>query len=207
MSVKKGNDYFVMLSELVEYSFKAATLLNETLENFNIRDIDIKIKDMHTIEHEADLKKHEMIDKLSTEFITPIERGDIIELSQMIDNITDVIEDVLVSIYTFNVKEIRKEAIEFSKIVLNICSKLKRLMYEFKNFKKSNDIQNIIITINDLEEEGDRLYTKTVRSLFVEVKDPIELIVWKEVLEYLEKCCDACEDVAEGIESIVMKNS
>jgi predicted phosphate transport protein (TIGR00153 family) len=207
MAKKKGNDYFELLAELVDYTCAAASLLNDTLSNFNLMQLQSKIDEMHKIEHTADLKKHEMMNKLVKEFITPIERGDIIELSHEIDNVTDAIEDILVKIYIFNIKSMRQEALEFCNLILKSCDELKVLMKEFKNFKKSANIYKIIVNINELEEEGDRLYTKVIRNLYINSKDPIELISWKDTFEYFEKCCDSCEDAANVIESIIMKNS
>lgn len=207
MANRKGNDYFEMLAELVGYSCEAASLLNEILTNFNVTELDNKIKEMHKIEHTADLKKHDMMNKLVKEFITPIDRGDIIELAHQIDNVTDAVEDVLVRIYMFNITSIRKEAIEFCDVIIKSCDELKGLMNEFRNFKKSSNIHKQIIYINALEEDGDTLYTQGMRNLYISSKDPIELITWKDIFEYFEKCCDACEDAANVVESVIMKNS
>ena len=204
---KKENNYFEMLSELVDYSFEAANLLESTLMNFNVKDIEKKIEEMHNIEHKADIKKHDMMSKLAKEFITPIERGDIIDIAHYIDNVTDDIEEVLRRIYMFNIQDIKKEAIDFSKIIIKNCFELKKIMKEFHNFKKSTEIHRIIININDLEEEGDRLYFNTIRELYVTSKDPIEIMTWTNTLKYFEKCCDACENVANLVESVIMKNS
>ena len=84
---------------------------------------------------------------------------------------------------------------------------LKKIMREFYNYKKSAEIQKLIININDLEEEGDRLYFSTLRNLYTTSKDPIELMTWTDTLKYFEKCCDACESVANLVESVIMKNS
>lgn len=207
MGIKKGNDYFSMLTEIVDYSFKASNLLCETLSNFDVNKLDDKISEMHEIEHTADLKKHDIVNKLVKEFITPIERGDIIELADQIDNVTDAIEDVLVRIYMFNISYMRKEALDFCKVIIKICNELKSLILEFRNFKRSSKIERLIININDLEEEGDKLYIISMRELFTSVNDPIELITWKEIFQYFEKCCDACEHAADVVESVVMKNS
>ena len=152
MAVKKNNDYFEMLVDLIGYSCEAASLLDNTISNFRMSQIDSRIKDMHKIEHNADIKKHEMINKLSKEFITPIERGDIIELANEIDNVTDAIEDVLVRIYMFNISVMREEAVEFSKLIVKICNETSALIKEFRNFKKSSEIRKLIINISDLEE-------------------------------------------------------
>ena len=204
---KKDNNYFEMLAELVDYSCEAAALLQSTLANFNLDEIEDKINEMHNIEHTADIKKHDMMNKLAKEFITPIERGDIVDMANYIDNVTDGIEEVLIRIYMYNIKEIKQEAIEFSNIIIKNCDQLNKIMKEFHYFKKSSEIHKLIIDINALEEEGDRLYFSTLRNLYISSKDPIELMTWTDTFKYFEKCCDACESVANLVESVIMKNS
>ncbi|MGG7143101.1 DUF47 domain-containing protein [Clostridium nigeriense] len=204
---KKANNYFEMLAELVDYSCEAANLLKDTLVNFNVDKLGERIDEMHKIEHSADIKKHEMMNKLAKEFITPIERGDIIDLAHYIDNVTDNIEDILVKIYMFNISKIKKEALGFTDVIIRNCTELKKLMKEFHNFKKSSEINKLIISINDLEEEGDRLYINSIRNLYTSSKDPIEIMTWTGTFKYFERCCDSCESVANQIESVVMKNS
>lgn len=207
MGNRKDNNYFEMLAELVDYSCNAASLLSETLTNFNSLELPKKIDMMHEIEHTADIKKHDMMNKLAKEFITPIERGDIIELAHQIDNVTDAIEDILVRIYIFNISSVRQEALEFCNLIIKSCDELKKLMKEFHNFKKSSTIHSLIISINDLEEVGDKLYTSSLRTLFTSNLSATEILTWKDIIEYFEKCCDDCEDAANVVESVVMKNS
>ena len=204
---KKDNNYFEMLAELVDYSCEAAALLQSTLANFNLDEIEDKINEMHNIEHTADIKKHDMMNKLAKEFITPIERGDIVDMANYIDNVTDGIEEVLIRIYMYNIRDIKQEAIEFSNIIIKNCDELNKIMKEFHYFKKSSEIHKLIIDINALEEEGDRLYFSTLRNLYISSKDPIELMTWTDTFKYFEKCCDACESVANLVESVIMKNS
>ncbi|MBS5884560.1 MAG: DUF47 family protein [Clostridium sp.] len=207
MASRKGNDYFEMLSELVDYSCSAANLLHDTLLNFDANEMKNKIGEMHNIEHAADLKKHDMMDKLLKEFITPIERGDIAELAHEIDNVTDAIEDILARIYMFNITSMRREALDFANVIIKNCNELKGLMKEFRNYKKSQEIQKLIVNINGLEEEGDKLYIMSIRNLYTTSKDPIELMTWTDTFKYFERCCDACETAANVVESVIMKNS
>ncbi|VYU45367.1 DUF47 family protein [Clostridium tertium] len=204
---KKDNNYFEMLAELVDYSCDAASLLNSTLLSFDANEIQKKMDEMHTIEHTADVKKHDMMRKLDKEFITPIERGDIIEIAHYIDNVTDAIDDILARIYMFNIIDIKKEALEFSNLIIKNCNELKRIMKEFYNFKKSSEIHKLIININDLEEDGDRLYISSTRNLHTTSKDPVELMTWTDTFKCFERCCDACESVANLVESVIMRNS
>ena len=80
------------------------------------------------------------------------------------------------------------------------------MMAEFPNYKKSTQLQKYIIEINDLEEEGDKLYTGSVHNLFSTSKDPIELLTWTETMDRFEKSCDSIEHVAIVVESVVMNN-
>lgn len=204
---KKQNNYFNMFIEQVDFCCRAAENLNQTLENFDAGKLLETMEYLHGIENDADQKKHDMMNKLVHEFITPIEREDIFQLAQEIDDVTDSIEDILLKIYMFNITEIRPEAIEFSKIIVECCKGLKAVMEDFHNYKKSTSIKKNIIEINHLEEEGDRLYTEAVRKLYTTSKDPIEIMSWTEAFARMERCCDNCEDVADIVEGIVMKNT
>ena len=204
---KKDNNYFEMLAELVDYSCEAADLLNSILINFSENELERNLDKMHNIEHTADIKKHDMMNKLVKEFITPIDRGDIIEIANYIDNITDDIDEILAKFYMFNINEMKNEAIEFSNIIIKSCNTLKKIMKEFYNFKKSKEISKLIVEMNDFEEEGDRLYFNSIRTLYTNSKDPIELMKWTDTFNQFEKCCDSCESVANLIESVTMENS
>lgn len=96
---------------------------------------------------------------------------------------------------------------EFTELIAKSCNSLKVVLQEFPHYKKSSTLKEKIIEVNDLEEEGDRLYYKTVHNLYVSSQDPLELLVWTKIYNNLEKCCDACEETADTVESIVMKNS
>ncbi|HBD64184.1 MAG TPA: DUF47 domain-containing protein [Clostridiales bacterium] len=207
MARKNEFDYFDSFVKLSEYCCDAAKMLDDVLINFNADTLEEKMKKMHEIEHSADLKGHEITRRLAKEFITPIEREDIVVLVHEIDDITDTIEDVLLHMYMYNVKEIKNDALRFSKLILKSCEELKLVFEEFKNFRKSKDLHDKIIRINKLEEDGDNLYTEAVRKLHMTSKDAIEIMTWTIAFNRLEKCCDSCEEAANIVESIVMKNS
>ncbi len=207
MSKKSDQYYFDNFIACTNCACQAARMLEENLNNFQVETLMENLDALHQIEHEADQKKHEMMGVLVKAFITPIEREDIILLSQGIDEVTDKIEDVLIRVYINNVRSIRQDAVEFTKVIIRCCETLKKMMEEFADFKKSKEIYQRIVDINALEEEGDRLFIRSMRRLHTEVADPIEIIAWREIFVYLEKCCDACEHVADAVESVIMKNS
>ena len=207
MSKKSDSYYFQNFIECVECGCQAAKMLEDNLNHFDTGLLQDKLDELHRIEHDADKKKHEMMAVLVKAFITPIEREDIILLSQSIDEVTDKIEDVLIRIYINNVQQIRPEALAFIKVIIRCCEALTEVMEEFADFRKSKTLHGLIIEINALEEEGDRLFIESMRRLHAEVTDPIEIIAWREIYVYLEKCCDACEHVADVVESVIMKNT
>jgi predicted phosphate transport protein (TIGR00153 family) len=192
---------------MVGYSYEAAQLLKKILHDFDPGDMQARMRDMHEIEHSGDIARHVMTKKLAREFITPIEREDIMAMAEAIDNVTDKIEDVLMRIYIFNIPEIREEAKKITDVIVRSCETLREALAEFHNFRKSKTLHEKIILVNQLEEEADNIYTTGVRNLYMEKSDPILVQAWYETFQFLEDCCDACEDVADVIESVMLKNA
>lgn len=207
MAYMRGNDYFKMFLELIDFSCKAAAELRNVLRDFRESEMEQRLEELHRIEHMADKKKHAVMEKLSKEFITPIEREDIIQVIRQIDDITDAVEDVLLKMHMYRVKAVRPEALTFCDIVARCCEGLRDVLKEFPNFKKSKALHASIIEVNRLEEAGDKLYLDAVRGLYKAGADPIEAMAWTEVFSQMERCCDLCEDTADIVEEIVMKNA
>lgn len=207
MARKRDMDYFDGFVSLVNYSCEAAAFLENIVEHYDPGCLNEKMKEVHAIEHQADIEKHLMMQKLAKEFITPIEREDIMSMAHEIDNVTDAIEDVVMQMYMFNIRSIRKEAEAMTRIIINCCDALRSALKEFHNFRKSESIHKLIIEVNRLEEEGDRTYTEAVRQLYQEKTDVLEIMGWTKIFGCMEKCCDVCENVSDVIESVIMKNS
>ena len=205
---KKGDRYyFDNFIACVECSQRAAVLLGETLKNYSKADMTKKREQIHEIEHEADMKKHELMHMLNKAFITPIEREDIVSLAQNLDDITDTIEDVFLRIYICDVDTIKENAIAMTDLVISACEALKTAMEEFPEFRKSTKLKEYLIRINDLEEEGDHLFIEGMRALHTDGEDALTVIAWRDIYSYLERCMDACEHAADVVESVIMKNS
>lgn len=207
MFSKKDVNYFETFVELASYTCKAADLLKSIMNNYDAEQLRSKMKEMHVIEHSGDEARHKMIRKLAKEFITPIEREDIMAMADSIDTVTDTIEDVLMRMYMYNIRKVTDHAGKMTDIIVKCCNSLKLALDELKNFRKSTKLHDLIVEINRLEEEGDELYTEATRHLYVNCNDYKELVAWDTTYHYLEKCCDACEDVADVIENVIMKNS
>jgi predicted phosphate transport protein (TIGR00153 family) len=207
MARKRGEDYFDTFVRLVDHSCKAANLLYNIMNDFNAEELRDKMSEMHEIEHGGDTERHAMIRRLSREFITPIDREDIMALADAIDDVTDTIEDVLLRLYMFNIRSIKEHAKQMAEIIVKCCNALKKAVSEFRDFQKSKVLHDLIVEVNVLEEEGDRIYTDAVHHLYVNSKNVVEIMAWDQTYDYLENCCDACEEVANVIEYIMLKNS
>lgn len=204
---KKKFDYFNYFKEVSDIICEASEHLYNTLHKFSAENLQNELESMHEIEHRADCAKHEMTKLLAHEFITPIEREDIVSLAQSLDSVVDSIEDVILRIYMFDVNEIKKEAIEFSEEIIKCSKELNIVLTEFKNFKHSEKIRESIIAVNNYESEGDKILIRGIRNLSVNPQSDKELFIWTDIYEHFEVCLDACEDVTDIIESVIMKNT
>ena len=203
---KKEFDYFEAFIEMGEVSKEAAVCLKEILNNYSNKEENMTR--MHEIEHRGDQLHHKLNDELNRSFITPIEREDILGLGDAIDDLTDCIEDIIVRLYIFNIDTLRSEAFELCDVTVEACDKSILALKELKNYKKSQNIAQYAIEVNNCEEKGDEIYHRAVRRLFTEATDnPVELIRWRELFAVMEKCLDACETLADLIRAVVMKNS
>lgn len=207
MAKKQDSYYFQNFIACADYSCQAAHLLRDAMCNFDEASLAEMLDEIHNVEHEADIKKHELLNTLVKAFITPIEREDIIQLSQNLDDMTDQIEDVLIKIYYNRVTSIRADALEMADVLIRCCEEVQKLMNEFAQFKHSKRLHDHIIHINTLEEEADKLFISCMYDLHNTCTDPLEVIAWREIYSCLEKAVDTCEHLSDIVETTVMKNS
>ncbi len=207
MARKSGYNYFSTFIDMCTFAHKAAEHLNETLHNYKSYNILSRVEEIHEIEHSADDKRHELIRHLAKEFITPIEREDIMELIQKLDNVVDGIEDVVKYMYMFNITEVNGYSLEFSNLIVKCTASMKMAMENFSDFRKNQEIRQYILDVNTLEEDGDKMQVNALRDIFSGDTSPEDLIKWSKIIDCLEACLDACEEVVDTVERIIMKNS
>lgn len=199
--------YFENFAATTALSKKAALYLVECLKNYNPDNIEEMLSEMHKIEHAADEKKHEMSAALVKAFVTPVDREDLAMLSQNLDQVCDHIEEVLQKCYIYNIVSIEPHIIEFAEKIVESCELLCELMVEFENFKRSKNIRSLIISINDVEEECDKIYLSSMREISKNPTDAYTAISLTKIYDCLEACADACEHASDCVETVIMKNS
>lgn len=199
--------YFENFAESTALSKKAAVYLVECLTDYKAENIEDMLVKMHEIEHSADIKKHEMNAALAKAFVTPVDREDLDMLSHKLDQVTDKIEEILQKFYIYNIQQVEPSVIEFAKKLVRSCELLCELMAEFENFKRSKKIHELIIELNDVEEECDKLYLASMRALTDDSTDTLKILSFHEIYDCFESCADACEHVSECVGTVIMKNT
>lgn len=202
---KRDIDYFETFSKMANCSVKAAKQLQDLILNFT--DITAKADRIHDTEHESDELFHDMMIELNRAFITPIDREDIIEISNKIDSITDSIEDVSNLFDMLSVTEVRPGAPKLADIIVRCCEDLTIMVDEFRSFKHSKKLNDMCISVNKLEEEGDRLHRSIIKELYTSGIDTLVIVKWKEIYDTMEQVLDLCEDVADLLSGMAIKNS
>lgn len=204
---KKDFNYFDYFCNTADIICEAANYLDETVKNYNAEKIQEYVSGMHEIENRADMARHEMTKCLVHEFLPPIDREDIIELSVRLDDIVDALDDTLRRMYMYNVTDIKEGVLQFSAKIIEASVALKEAMVEFRSFKSSKLIKEKLVQVNTLESDGDNLHSELLHDLFKNEKDTRELVIWMNIYEDLECCLDYCEDAADIVEGVIMKNT
>lgn len=185
--------------------YEASQMLNDFMKDFsNSEEKFMKVKQ---IELEGDKNNHYLLEQLYKTFITPFDREDIYVIAKKMDDIIDYIEATSSRIAVFNLTEAREYSLEMSELIVENCKEIVELMKEFKHMKTSTLLMDKIAYINKLEEKGDVLYRKAIKNLFSSGIPVLEVIEWREMYEHLEATLDACEDIANIVEGVVMKNA
>ncbi len=192
-------DDFVAHAEQIR---KGATLLVEMLAPD--RPIWDKADEIKEVEHKCDFLTHEIIQRLHRTFVTPLDREDIHTLARTLDDVIDAIDATAALVRLYQIERVRPEARELARLVL---TSTEQVVIAMKALDRRVGVAAPAVEINRLENEADRAHQNAVRRLFEEERDPVSIIKWKEILDFLEAATDRCEDVANVLEGVVVKHA
>jgi uncharacterized protein len=200
---RKNVDYFEMFVKSATIARDSALKLKTAFADGEVNISELKlIKDL---EHDGDIHFHECLKIIDVAFITPIDRSDLVDVLNGIENVTDSIESIANSFYMMCITNSSDYMRRFVDLLVLSCEKMLELMVELKRFKKNlKNIEKLIVEINCLEEEGDRSYSDSMRNMFEFEKDAITVIKNKELYQLFECAIDCCEDVADMVENIIV---
>jgi predicted phosphate transport protein (TIGR00153 family) len=199
----KEEKFFDMFESQAEHMVQTAKVFKDLIAHWNV-DSELVAK-VRELEHEADIITHEMMDKLNRTFITPFDREDIHVLAKETDDVIDLIHSATNRMHLFKIPKMTEELEQMADVLLQATEALKKALGGLRDLGRPRRILDYCIEINRLENQGDRVLEMALGRLFDRKPDPIEVIKWKEIYEIVEFAIDKCEDVANTIESIVVK--
>ena len=204
---KVKNDYFKLIEDQFSHSVKAAELMEDIFCNFSKDTIVDRMNEMHEVERAADRALRSISENLSREFITPIDQSDIYRIANQLDNVTDWIDECVMTLHMYDMDKIPPHAVDMAKTVKRGVTALHDAVKELKNFKKPAKLVEYILEVNRIESEADHQLMTAVNELFRSDASYKELISGKVLYESLEHCTDVCEHVADLFERVIIKNS
>lgn len=199
----RDQEFFLMFEKAAQNILDGAELLKELLDQFdNLKE---RSRAIEEIEHKGDTITHDIVRKLNTTFITPIEREDILALASAIDDVIDLIHAAATRITLYKLTESTPQAKELGFLILKSTRELQRGIGCLS--KNMGEVYDHCVEVNSLENEADRVCRDAIAFLFDNEKDPIMILKWKEIYETLETATDRCEDAANVLEGVALKNA
>jgi predicted phosphate transport protein (TIGR00153 family) len=198
----KDRVFFNLFEESAANVLRAAELLDEMLRSFPEHN-DLA-RAILLCEQEGDRITYDIIQRLNSTFVTPIDREDILELASGLDDIVDLTEEVADYLGLYRIEAPMEQAQRLAHILMEACRKINEAVPRMRGFK---DVTHYTNEIHRLETDGDRVTREAVASLFDTGIDPMVVIRWKDIFERLEDAVDATEHIANVIANIVVKNS
>jgi predicted phosphate transport protein (TIGR00153 family) len=199
--VPQNREFFRLLERASHNAVAISRRLVTLLDEFPVDGL--QLLEIKQLEHEGDRLTREVVDLLNRTFVTPFDRDDIYLLASAIDDVCDHIDEAAGNIVGYGVEQIRPKAMEQAQVIVRSAEKLNEAVERLEGFKDSS---SQLHALRDLEDEGDRLNRDAVSELFSSGEDPIVVIRWKDIHEQLEEAVDACENAADVLEAILVKN-
>jgi uncharacterized protein len=200
--VPQKREFFELYNRAAANTVAIAQRLVDLLERFP-DDADRLLRDVKELEHEGDRLTHELVDLLNRTFVTPFDRDDMYRLAGALDDVCDHVDEAAAKVVGFGVQEIREQARGQALVIHRAAEKLCEAVSRLEGFKDSS---RQLIELRELEDEGDRLAMEGISGLFSAHADPLSVIRWKDIHERLEEAVDACENAADVLEAILVKN-
>jgi predicted phosphate transport protein (TIGR00153 family) len=200
--VPKDKVFFDLFNQAGQNTLRAARLLKDMLEEWP--DEKGLQREILLAEQEGDKITHDIVQRVQTTFVTPIDGEDIYNLATQLDDIVDYIDETADFLGLYKIEAPMEQSLAMADVLVKSCEQLAAALEHLRGFK---DLEPYWIEIHRLENDGDRLYRDAVASLFANGIDPMVVIRWKDIFTVLERAVDACETAAHIIEGIVIKNA
>ena len=205
--VPKDKNFFPLFEQSSSNLIVMAETLNKAMNTKNLDERLEFFKEIERLEHVGDEITHQIFLELSKNFITPFDREDIHQLATALDEVADYIHGSANRMLLYKVEEVTEPIQKLAELILQACTDLDKAVRELRNLKNIRAIADSCIRINSIENQADYVFDRAVGDLFSFEKDAVKLIKYKEVLSALETATDMCEDAANVLESILVKQA
>jgi hypothetical protein len=205
--IPKDKKFFTLFAQSSENLVAIAKKFNELLNTIAPDKRIELIKTIADLEHVGDNITHSIFTELSTNFITPFDREDIHYLASSLDDIVDYIHGSAKRMQLYKIEEYTLEMIQLAEVIEKSAIEVHAAVSGLKGMKNIVRVNEAVVRINSLENQADDIFDGAIAALFIHEKDAIKIIKVKEILSNMETATDKCEDVANVIETILVKNS
>jgi len=202
----KEDEFFRLFGESARVLYQGALILNAAMNDASESVLEAKIKEITELEQTADDINDAIVDRLNLTFITPLDREDIYLLATKMDDVVDFVQGIIERMYLYKVSAPSAGAVELSQLLIECSEEMVKAFDLLRNIK-GNQLQILDHSrkIVEIENAGDHLYRREVATLLNSGADPIQIMKWKEILEYQEDALDFCERIADLLRGVVLK--
>src|SRR4051795_2382912 len=200
--VPQKREFYSLYNQAASNAVAISQRLIELLDEFPAH-ADERMRDIKELEHAGDRLTHELVDLINRTFVTPFDRDDMYRLAGVLDDICDHVDDSAEKVVGYGVREVHEMARKQAEVIHRCTGKLAEAIAQLEGFK---DSRRQLIELRTLEDEGDRIARQAISELFAGDPDPVSLVRWKDIHEQLEDAIDACENAADVLEAILVKN-
>jgi len=200
--VPQKREFFDLYNRAARNNVAIAEKVIDLLDRFPEQSEEI-VRDVKELENEGDRITHELVDLVNRTFVTPFDRDDMYRLASVLDDICDYVDEAAEKIVSYGVRDVRDGAREQARVIQRSAAKLSEAIGRLEGFQ---DSRRQLIELRELEDEGDRIARAAISELFAVGGDAIAIIRWKDIHEQLEEAVDACENAADVLEAILVKN-
>jgi len=197
--------FFPLFEESAGNTVKAARCLKELVDTW--QDVEQKVNEITELEHQGDTITHKIAAQLHRTFVTPFDREDIAQLAHILDDVTDFIHAAADAMLLYKVDPPSQRARELADIILEGAIEIERAMPQLRRRSELKHILKRCVELNRVENAADRVYRSALAELFADSTDIAHIIKWREIYAHMESATDRCEDVANVLEGVAVKNA
>jgi uncharacterized protein len=197
--------FFEIFEKIGQNLLECSTNFHDLLKNFS--NVSAHVDEIKEFEHRGDTFTHEILQMLNTTFVTPLDREDIFRLAESLDNVLDQIDEAASRFTIFKIESPTSYAIELGNVIMKCCQEIQKAVPYLRHPKDLPSLQDNLLQIHTLENRADAIKKQALIELFDNPSDVIYLLKWREVYEILEAATDKCEDVADVLQGLLVKNA